>query len=1133
MLALFWLTVALPLAADEAVLRGRVLGLPEAAGEDRARVEAWPVLIADEVVRRLGGSEVGPEQRVEVGPDGWYTLRLASAERWRLVARGPEGLDAIVPMEITVLAQRGTVLLPPVRLVPGRRCAWERLPPVPAPSGDLPDGGGSDSPLGIVAWQERAPSTDPLAWRPAVQFLVPDQDDGGAAVVVPVALDAGRFRAAGLQSGAGPNVSATCADLPLQDAADAAGLVNLLGNGVPAAWTAVDGPAPAVSRAGGEAALRTWLAGRDRELRRTGRFANPFPFLGFGPASGALAPPEVIAEPGAAPGMADMAIVGWKPDHLPVQAHLAAERTGTWPLTLRRAGRLEGRVLDPSGRPVEGAEVRIAGLPGYWVAGSVLLLQTITAADGYYMLSGLPPGDFHQVVAAKGGLGRAGASVLPFTETVVARRQDLVLKHDVRISGVFEDAAGRPIGGVDLGVTSRGNAAIRIGPPAGWPRGGTTNPNHAWAVDVHDDGRFRVVVPTEIDPTGLVLVGWHEDHVPVVVPLPAPTAAGEIDLGVLVMEPGRRIEGVVVDRGGELIQGAVVSYARASASRRRLSASPMINPAAAAAAAGRFVIGGVRADERFHLRASADGYVRGSAFEVGVADTPVEIVLDEGLEVVLEFPDGERDRAPCASIWLRPSRQSDAGGVSRDCTSELRQTLRGVAPTSWIIEIQAPSKEIWRRQVELVEDTTIPVELRPAAAAVTGEVAADGVPLGRARVRIGGVEAVTAADGEYSLRVRTGPHTADVLDPRSGDITSRSVELEAGANRLLFDLTRRRFAGRVVDAAGAPVAEANISLSAVRGSDYLTTLTDGDGFFAFEARAADYRARVSSRRGGSVGADIDLREASIEGHVFRVEDRRHGTIDITTSPLRPGEAAEASISRSPLEHGARRVPEQAPGVFSLRPALGEWFLAVETTAGRRGFASVELTERRPSARVEVRLGEHALAGQVRVEGASTPGVAVFLVHEETLGVRSTLSAGDGAFVFAGAQPGRYLMMAEGVLQAVRVPWAGGPVRFDVELGEVEIAVPAPAAGSAAGSAPASAEMWPERLGRDMAARLGVLRRLVVGVPGAVRAGRVPIGRYLLAADVPGVGRVRDEITVRRGPNRHEIDLSSAAPRQEK
>ena len=229
------------------------------------------------------------------------------------------------------------------------------------------------------------------------------------------------------------------------------------------------------------------------------------------------------------------------------------------------------------------------------------------------------------------------------------------------------------------------------------------------------------------------------------------------------------------------------------------------------------------------------------------------------------------------------------------------------------------------------------------------------------------------------------------------------------------------------------------------------------------------------------------------------------------------------MARSPLDRDYPLRPD-ADVLFSARSApLGEWFLTVATSTGRLGFASVLLTEARPSRNVEIVLDDNDVSGSVRVDGRTKSGIAVFLMHEQSLGVRSTFSSSEGAFAFSGAQPGRYLLMTEGQVQAIRVPLVSGPLLIDIEFGEAGIVVVG--ADRALAPSQAGVELWPERLGRELAAELGVLRRYLVEVPnGALWTGRIPTGNYGVRVDLPSLGTSQASIQVGAAPKLFPLEI---------
>ena len=481
------------------------------SGTPRLAVEAWPALTAKEAIRRLTApSGAAPEARVEVPADGSFSLALPGGRRWRLVAHATgDSRTPYASKEFTVLAQSGRALLPPVTLEPARTCRWTMSPLSTRPSSRIAGSTRTAMAAHLVLWSLSEASTDPLVWRPSVQ-VIPSSIDGEFIA----RLDSSQYGAGVVGGKPGGVLLGSCSEVTyLGQAGDSEASAALLRRD-PAIG---DRPRPmaaevrgsptqikVISESGYEAtAARSWLVEFPRNMPPPSlRGGKRFPFRGFGaPAplrpflAGSLAPARwgrdaagpsrrartfsVPVDPGVrdSTGASDLAVLAWAPGHVPSQ-RLLPHGSDPGPhseIVLRAAGQLRGRVLDAAGRPVEGAVVQIDNLPGYWVAGSVLLLQTTTTADGSYQLTGVPRGDAYHVVASKQDYGSDSASLPPLPPHPVSLRMDLVLQQDHRISGAFADRSGAPINGVELGVTSQRNAASWIGPPSGWPRAASTD----------------------------------------------------------------------------------------------------------------------------------------------------------------------------------------------------------------------------------------------------------------------------------------------------------------------------------------------------------------------------------------------------------------------------------------------------------------------------------------------------------------------------------------------------------------------------------------------------------------------------------------------------------------------------------
>lgn len=117
-------------------------------------------------------------------------------------------------------------------------------------------------------------------------------------------------------------------------------------------------------------------------------------------------------------------------------------------ITVVRGRSVSGRVLDPGGVPVAGAEVAVGKLLSgdgselFLAAESVGAKSTVTGEDGRFVFGGLGPGSL-TIVAGKSGVGRSSSIALPRGRDSLSI--DLVLAATGKLSGVVRES-GKPVG---------------------------------------------------------------------------------------------------------------------------------------------------------------------------------------------------------------------------------------------------------------------------------------------------------------------------------------------------------------------------------------------------------------------------------------------------------------------------------------------------------------------------------------------------------------------------------------------------------------------------------------------------------------------------------------------------------------
>jgi hypothetical protein len=144
-------------------------------------------------------------------------------------------------------------------------------------------------------------------------------------------------------------------------------------------------------------------------------------------------------------------------------------------------------------------------------------------------------------------------------------------------------------------------------------------------------------------------------------------------------------------------------------------------------------------------------------------------------------------------------------------------------------------------RVELDRVPQLPSIFRPDA--ITGEVRADGAPLGAARVRLDGSRvATTGADGRFRFDgVGPGLHSVDALLPEGAGAyfkTPSSARIEAGREAsFALAWAPARVSGSVRDDAGKGIPAVAVHLA--RGGGELSAVTDSSGHYAIQSEEGD------------------------------------------------------------------------------------------------------------------------------------------------------------------------------------------------------------------------------------------------------------------------------------------------------
>jgi hypothetical protein len=223
-----------------------------------------------------------------------------------------------------------------------------------------------------------------------------------------------------------------------------------------------------------------------------------------------------------------------------------AAGTTDYRLTVEAGGSIRGKVVDPSKKPVQGAQVNAN--PTKPDQGNQWRMAK-TKPDGSFELSGLGDGPYG-IWASPPQFGDTARLLPANAQNVAVGTQDLELALDAGLSidGQVVDGAGKPLADAQLNIQPKPDAQGRQPNMNYNNANSTTGPDGRFRFQGLAPGRYMVQLPAwqGSKHDGLVLMGGGD------------VAAGTSDL-VLNAVAGEKIAGTVVDDAGQAIAGAWVN----------------------------------------------------------------------------------------------------------------------------------------------------------------------------------------------------------------------------------------------------------------------------------------------------------------------------------------------------------------------------------------------------------------------------------------------------------------------------------------------------------------------------------------------------------------------------------------------
>ncbi|HYO12902.1 MAG TPA: carboxypeptidase regulatory-like domain-containing protein [Thermoanaerobaculia bacterium] len=726
-------------------------------------------------------------------------------------------------------------------------------------------------------------------------------------------------------------------------------------------------------------------------------------------------------------------------EHMPafetVQATTGGQPAGP-AFALIPVARVEGIVVDAEGQPVDGAQLQVLPSP---VGRQTMMLTdssqvALSDSRGLFRLrlaSRVP----YEITAVHEGYAPVSIKV-PSLEPRSARKDlRIVLERGRTAFGRVVDTREQPVAGARVSLRRAAGAEdgfeIMIGSAdAGPGHEGTTDATGRFEIGRLPAGRFD-------------LMAQAEGFAPMVVPGVAVEgkAAARVDLGTVVLPPGMKVEGTVVDPQGQPLEGVRVAVQPTDfLSMRTFS---LREEPSKTGPDGRFAISGLREGQRIDIKAWREGYLQGAAVALDIpAPGPVRIVLEPGARVAGRVV--TEDGKPIANVGVYASGEEGGLGMGRlrrgaARTDETgRFELDGLEPGKLVLRAVAAGYLGAEARVEAVAGAETPdvrIVLRMGAV-VTGRVLGpDGAPVPGADVRViqtsreETVYALAAGgartDGEGNYRL-AGIEEGRRSIAASHDDFQRAVkdlDVRAGENRLDLQLGRGHpVTGRVVDAAGRPVADARVVLS-TRGFGHggegpQEAASSADGSFRFPSVASGTYVLSASREGYAPGAlpdPVQVGGAPVADLEVRLETG--GTIRGRIKGL--GFEALAGLNvfavRSDgvgMEAGVRQGGVDFEGAYTIEGVTpGDWMvMAMSGSGSARG--RVTLPEGASEVSLDLEFGAgFTLSGRVLRAGQPMPGLQVVASGNDVASHAMGSTGAQGEFRLEGLEAGTYNLAA--------------------------------------------------------------------------------------------------------------------------
>lgn len=711
-------------------------------------------------------------------------------------------------------------------------------------------------------------------------------------------------------------------------------------------------------------------------------------------------------------------------------------------------GRIRGIVLGADGAPAAGAHVSVRpGLNAFFgqlTERQYRWLETVTDSQGRFDLPGVPPGSGYTASATAKHLA---LEEVHGVEVRVGQVAEVTIRgHEgALVAGRVVDPQGQPVQGANVAMVYLDISRVLFSAD------GRSAP-----VTTDAEGRFRL---EHVAAGRVALVAAGQDLAPSPIADLAVVDGGVYDDLVLQLGEGATLRGRVVDDQQQPVAGAAVEvrpFERPDDPQFLKMMLKVRRVAATTDADGRFVARGLTG-ERLVVQAEKSGYTTAVRFGVRLdePDLVIEVkrgVVVRGVAMVGELPltrfrvDARASEPPPADA------AAGASGTGAAAARAGRRDVDGMSGATWGGQGRRGQRTGMR---QLAEGQTMvgrgmngmDGDWREVQAA-DGSFELRGIPPGRVRVRV-------RADG--------------FLDP-----PAQEVDLQPGqiGEVLTFRLEPgQSVAGRVVDEAGRPVSDAQITAyrqrqaSGNRGPfafqidpedfDFLalsaatsqrSAISDASGRFQVQALEPG-KYRFTARHpdlAKSSTKDVEVREGEPTPEIEIRLDAGGGVEGMVTGlGMRP--LADALMVAFSLQAGTMRSSTSDQTGYYRIDGLppGQYVVFKSRLDERADNIPLELMSNMRLKTVTVRQGKLSrldvhdqgedgvrVFGVVREGGAGVPRALVTLLGSDRdgllgMGVRANAADMNGRYELVGIKPGSYVM------QVTR--FQGQPVQTTFEI----------------------------------------------------------------------------------------------------